>query len=188
MPNDKIIQFNNTLYFGNQLSQIPDIAQLNDTLLYHSKKVVPVTNLDIQNVYTINMGVLPDGYNTYIGTISSYFIGDCLSLADGTSSRVPSKSISYQLQGFSQTGMSPSSNTYPPFSLDIGISYTIYPDYSTSNEYNIYDGTFTSLTYNESLSELPKEYIVKMAYRYDKSLIITGSFVTEFHFLMYKIA
>lgn len=73
MPNDKIIQFNNKLYFGNQLSQLPDIAQLNDTLLYHSKKIVPVTNLDIQNVYTINMGVVPDGYNIYIGTISSYF-------------------------------------------------------------------------------------------------------------------
>lgn len=188
MPNDKIIQFNNKLYFGNQLSQLPDIAQLNDTLLYHSKKIVPVTNLDIQNVYTINMGVLPDGYNIYIGTIYSRFIGDCISLAGGTSGRVPSNSISYQLQGFSRTSSSPSSNTHPPFHFNIGIRHTIYPNYSTSNEYDIYNGTFTSLTYEESLSELPKEYIVKMAYRYDESLIITGSFVTEFHFLMYKIA
>lgn len=188
MPNDKIIQFNNKLYFGNQLSQLPDIAQLNDTLLYHSKKIVSVTNLDIQNVYTINMGVIPDGYNIYIGTISSYFFGDCISLAGGTSGRVPSHSISYQLQGFSQTSSAPSSNTYPPFQLNIGISHTIYPNYSISNEYDIYNGIFTSLTYNESLSELPKEYIVEMAYRYDESLIIAGSFVTELHFLMSKVA
>lgn len=52
----------------------------------------------------------------------------------------------------------------------------------------IYNGIFTSLTYKESLSELPKEYIVEMVYRYDDSLIVTGSFVTELHFLMYKIA
>lgn len=188
MPNDKIIQFNNKLYFGNQLSQLPDIGQLNDTLLYHSKKIVPVTNLDIQNVYTINMGVIPDGYNIYIGTISSYFFGNCISLAGGTSGRVSSHSISYQLQGFSQTSSAPSSNTYPPFELNIGIHFTIYPDDGFSNQYAIYNGIFTSLTYVESLSKLPKEYIVKMAYRYDDSLIITGSFVTELYFLMYKIA
>lgn len=188
MPNDKIIQFNNKLYFGNQLSQLPDIAQLNDTLLYYSKKIVPVTNLDIQNVYTINMGVIPDGYNIYIGTISSYFLGDCISLAGGTSGRVSSHSISYQLQGFSQTSSAPSSNTYPPFQLNIGIGHTIYPNYGISNEYDIYNGIFTSLTYKESLSELPKEYIVEMAYRYDESLTITGSFVTELHFLMSKIS
>lgn len=188
MPKDKIIQFNDKLYFGNQLSQLPDIGQLNDTLLYHSKKIVPVTNLDIQNVYTINMGVIPDGYNIYIGTISSYFFGDCISLAGGTSGRVSSHSISYKLQGFSQTASAPSSNTYPPFQLNIGISFTIYPFYSLSNQYEIYNGIFTSLTYKESLSELPKEYIVEMAYRYDDSLIITGSFITELHFLMYKIA
>lgn len=188
MPNDKIIQFNNKLYFGNQLSQLPDITQLNDTLLYHSKKIVPVTNLDIQNVYTMNMGVVPDGYNIYIGTISSYFLGNCISLAGGTEGRVSSHSISYQLQGFSQTSSAPSSNTYPPFQLNVGIDFTIYPYYNISNQYMIYNGIFTSLTYKESLSELPKEYIVEMVYRYDDSLIVTGSFVTELHFLMYKIA
>lgn len=187
MPNDKIIQFNNKLYFGNNIAQIPQITQINDTLLYYSKKVVPVENLDIQNGYTINMATIPDGYNLYIGTIYSYFVGNCTSLAGGTSGRVPSNSITYQLEGFTQTSSAPSSNTYPPFSINIGVSFTIYPYYGTNTEYGIYDGIFTSLTYKEVLSTLPKEYIATINYRYSDSITITGSFITELNFLMYKI-
>lgn len=188
MPKDKIIQFNDKLYYGNNISVIPNLSDTKDILLFHTKQTTNLNELTIyDNAYTTTEIQIPQGYELYHGLIGTSFIGSCIAATGVT--RVGRRSIRFG-SNISSTVFAPDANTETPFNLSMGNASTIIREFNSS-QVKLYDGWYIDSGSGYTSITLPNSVHTSIQYNDGSdtySITVNGTIVIELIMLLYKIA
>lgn len=188
MPKDQIIQFNDKLYYGNNISVIPNLSDTKDVFVLNTKQVTNVNELEIfDNAYTTPKIQIPQGYELYHGLIGTSFVGTCIAATGVTA--VGRRDIMFG-SNISSTIYAPDRNTATPFDLSMSNTSTIIREFNSANV-KLYNGWYLDTEYGYSSIALPNSIYTSIQYRGGSntySITVTGTIIIELIMLLYKIA
>lgn len=185
LPNDKIIQYKNKLYYGDKLSPLPIYTDLNSTFILQIKKTITLEEtIASGNTYSVDVVTIPNGYNIYMCFLHGVFDGQCI---NSTAYSLSNLVIGLRSNVGGELSQLPQlKGQKPPFNLNTDISTTVI--IADTHDKLMVNNGWGNVATSSTTVNTPSTIQYNISYSYQNTITVSGTWNIYATLLLYKIA